>query len=229
VIAIVTGGTRGIGRACVRALREAGHIVVVVARTKAEGELHIQADLSQTHERHGIIEQVVSQLGGLDILVNNAGTQGHAPFIECEYSQWKYQTELMLTAPFDLSQQAARYMLKHGGGHIVNVLSTSSFQGARNIAPYVAAKHGLLGLTRAMAVELAPQIHVNAIAPGLTETDMTATYIPPERRALLESITPAGRFGKPEEVAGALMYLINSDFVYGQTIVVDGGWLSKNG
>jgi NAD(P)-dependent dehydrogenase (short-subunit alcohol dehydrogenase family) len=228
VIAIVTGGTRGIGRAIVHALKGAGHIVVVVARTKADGELHIQADLSQSSERGGIIKSVVDQFGGVDILVNNAGAQGHDLFTEYRKATWDYQIELMLTAPFDLSQQAARHMLTHGGGHIINILSTSAFQGARNISAYVAAKHGLLGLTRAMAIELAPTVRVNAVAPGLTDTDMVREYITPERRTLLESITPAGRFGKPEEVADAVLYLIRSSYVYGQTITVDGGWSVKN-
>ena len=141
---------------------------------------------------------------------------------------WREQLELLLTAPFDLSQQAAKYMQAHGGGHIVNILSTAALQGARNIVGYVAAKHGLLGLTRAMAIELAPDIHVNAVVPGLTDTDLTGA-IEPDRRELLNSITPAGRFGKPEEIADAVMYLVNSTFVYGQTIIVDGGWMAKNG
>jgi 3-oxoacyl-[acyl-carrier protein] reductase len=229
MICIVTGGTRGIGKACVKALKDAGHIVIVVARTKAEGELYIQADLSQPDERRGIIQTVVDQFGGLDVLVNNAGAQAHAPFLNYNYSQWNYQIELMLTAPMDLSQQAARHMLPHGGGSIVNILSTSAFQGARNISAYVAAKHGLLGLTRAMAIELAPTIRCNAIAPGLTDTDMVKQYISPERRTLLESITPSGRFGKPEEIAKALLFLLECQDVYGQTIVVDNGWLTKNG
>jgi 2-dehydro-3-deoxy-D-gluconate 5-dehydrogenase len=228
-IAIVTGGTRGIGKACVNALKAAGHTVVVVARTKADGELYIQADLSKRDERADIIQSVVYQFGGLDILVNNAGAQDHALFLNYTYPQWDYQIELMLTAPMDLSQQAARHMLTHGGGHIINILSTSAFQGARNISAYVAAKHGLLGLTRAMAIELAPLIRVNAVAPGLTQTAMTDTYITPERRALLESITPAGRFGKPEEVAEAVVFLTQSSYIYGQTITVDGGWIAKNG
>jgi 2-dehydro-3-deoxy-D-gluconate 5-dehydrogenase len=228
LIALVTGGTRGIGAACVRALKDAGHTVAVVARRKADCDLSIEMDLSQV-DRFRVVDEVVQKLGGLDILVNNAGTQGHASVLDFTATAWDYQIELMLTAPFILSRCAARHMLTHGGGHIINILSTSAFQGARNISAYVAAKHGLLGLTRAMAIELAPLVRVNAIAPGLTDTQMTHEYISPDRREVLESITPAGRFGKPEEIAGALMYLIGSSYIYGQTIVVDGGWLAKNG
>jgi len=232
MIALVTGGTRGIGLACVRALKAVGHSVAVMGRSPDapdDCDLYIRADLLNKEDRKYIIDMVVMGLGGIDIIVNNAGCQHHAPVTTYWLSMWRDQIELMLTAPFDLSQQAARYMLSRNGGHIVNILSTSAFQGARNISGYVAAKHGLLGLTRAMAIELAPKIHVNAIAPGLVETDMTREYISDERRALLESITPAGRFGEPDEVADALMYLVNSTYVYGQTIVVDGGWMAKNG
>jgi 2-dehydro-3-deoxy-D-gluconate 5-dehydrogenase len=232
MIALVTGGTRGIGKAIVTALKDAGHTVVVVARHSGYGadrELYIQADLSKHNERCDIIPLVIETFGGLDILVNNAGAQAHALAVDYTPQQWNYQIELMLTAPFDLSQQAARYMLANDGGHIINILSTSAFQGARNISAYVAAKHGLLGLTRAMAIELAPRIRVNAVAPGLVTTDMTKEYIPEDRQRFLESITPAGRFGKPEEIAEAVMFLIRSEFVYGQTITVDGGWIAKNG
>jgi NAD(P)-dependent dehydrogenase (short-subunit alcohol dehydrogenase family) len=191
-------------------------------------DFYIRADLSQHHERFGIVARVVAELGGLDVLVNNAGAQTHSPLLQYNYTDWKAQLDLILSAPFDLSQQAAKWMTTKGGGHIVNVLSTAAFQGARNIVGYVAAKHGLLGLTRALAVELAPDIHVNAIAPGLTETDMT-TDMSRERRALLETITPSHRFSAPDEVADALMYLINTTNVYGHTLMVDGGWMVKNG
>jgi 2-deoxy-D-gluconate 3-dehydrogenase len=230
--ALVTGGSRGIGAAMVKTLKDAGHKVAVIARSKQaiDCDMYIQRDmLDEMFYPPGIIGLVVAKLGGLDILVNNAGAQHHESALTYPLSDWQEQIKLMLTIPFLMSQAAAAYMLEHTGGHIVNVLSTSAFQGARYIPGYVAAKHGLLGLTRAMAVEFAPKIRVNAIAPGLVSTQMTATYIEPERRALLESITPAGRFGEPEEIAGALLYLIQSSYTYGQTIVVDGGWLAKNG
>jgi 2-deoxy-D-gluconate 3-dehydrogenase len=178
--------------------------------------------------REGVIETVLQKFGGIDILVNNAGSQYSNSVLD--YQKWDYINSFMLMnyTPFVLSQTAARHMLAHNGGHIINILSTAAFQGARNIVGYVAAKHGLLGLTRALAVELAPKIAVNAIAPGLTNTDMTLG-IDPERRALLESITPAGRFCEPDEIAAALMFLVNSTGIYGQTITVDGGWMVKNG
>ena len=224
--ALVTGGTRGIGLAMVRSLRLAGHKVAVVGRSESfdECDFYIQADLD--YETEGIIDDVVDELGGLDILVNNAGIQHTNSFTDFDADDFYMELCVMVVAPFILSQDAAKHMAH--GGHIVNVLSTAAFQGVRSTCGYVTAKHGLLGLTRAMAVELAPEIHVNAIVPGLTETDMTKD-IPPERRALLEQITPAGRFCKPEEIADALMYLINSTAVYGQTITVDGGWMVKNG
>lgn len=218
---IVTGGSRGIGKAIVRSLRAQGHKVAVISRTKPETDcdLWVRQDLYMDHS--GIVDYIVNKLGDLDILVNNAGVQVKDPDVE----QFRYQLDLMVTVPYALSMQAAKHMKR---GHIINILSISSFQAGRHIAGYVAAKHGLLGLTRALALELAPDIHVNAVAPGLIETAMTAN-LTQERRDFLNSITPAGEFGKPEDIAGAVMYLIGSNYIYGQTIIVDGGWLIKNG
>ncbi len=232
MIACVTGGGRGIGLAITQALRKAGHKVAVVGRSEnvPDCDLYIRQELELGDDTENIgryiIDKVLNGLGGIDILVNNAGAQKQAQFIK--YYNLEDDLDLMVVAPFYLSQQAAKHMLTHGGGHIINILSTSAFQGARNISGYVVAKHALLGLTRAMAVELAPLIHVNAVVPGLTDTDMTKD-IAPERRALLESITPAGRFCKPEEIADAVMFLINSTAIYGQVITVDNGWMCKNG
>jgi 3-oxoacyl-[acyl-carrier protein] reductase len=229
MICLVTGGSRGIGAAIVRAMKAAGHTVAVASRTEAaDCDLFLPCDLTDELRRFTVVQRVIDTLGGLDVLVNNAGVQAHTPFVEYPLSTWNTQLDLMLTAPMILSQQAARWMLDHDGGHIINILSTSAFQGARNIAGYVAAKHALLGLTRAMAIELAPKIRVNAVSPGLTSTSMTDQYITADRRRLLESLTPAGRFCMPEEIADAVMYLVSSTAVYGQTVTVDCGWAAKN-
>jgi NAD(P)-dependent dehydrogenase (short-subunit alcohol dehydrogenase family) len=199
-------------------------------RTPWGGECKFYSvNLASKYDRDGIVNIVVDDFGGLDLLVNNAGYQNHHSVLDYTEEEFAHDLELMLTAPIDLSISAATYMLVHDGGHIINILSTSAFQGARNILGYTVAKHGLLGATRAMAIELAPKIHVNAVAPGLVETDMTKSYITPERKAFLESITPAGRFCKPKEIADAVLYLAKSTAIYGQTIVVDNGWLAKNG
>lgn len=219
-VALVTGGTRGIGKAIVDALAGAGYSVAALGNPP---------DLSHRHDRHDVIQRVVTEGGTIDLLVNCAGEQCFHPALEYPATEWEHNLALMMTAPFELSQQAAKWMLKHGGGHIINILSTSSFQGARNVAGYVAAKHGLLGITRALAIEWAPLIHVNAVAPGLTDTDMTAQYITPEKRKQLEAITPGGRFCTPEEIASAVVWLAGSTAMYGQVITVDQGWMAKNG
>jgi NAD(P)-dependent dehydrogenase (short-subunit alcohol dehydrogenase family) len=223
--ALVTGGRRGIGLAIVQALKKAEYKVAVVAQSwdEPDCDLYIRHDLSMGASQ--IVPYVVDTLGGLDVLVNNAGAQVQYSVKEYDINQFKRQQDLMVNSAFEMSQAAAKHMT---AGHIVNILSTASFQGVRNVAGYVTAKHALLGMTRALAVELAPRIHVNAVAPGLIETDMTSD-ITEERKALLNSITPAGRFGQPEEVAEAVMYLVNSTFVYGAVLTVDGGWMVKNG
>ncbi len=231
-VALVTGGTRGIGLAITQTLRKAGYKVAVVSREVPEHEdfdLHCKSNLTfRDGFDYSPIERTLQVFSRLDILINNAGEQYHSPFLEYNENEFTRQLELMLIAPFSLSQEAAKHMMKNEGGHIINILSTAAFQGARNIVGYVSAKHGLLGLTRAMAVELSPKIAVNGVAPGITETDMIEDMTP-ERRDLLESITPAGRFCTPQEIADAVMFLVNSTGIYGQVITVDNGWMVKNG
>jgi NAD(P)-dependent dehydrogenase (short-subunit alcohol dehydrogenase family) len=230
MIALVTGGSRGIGQAIVKALKDKGHTVAVVGRSQdaPDCDYYIQQDLQYSFDYSSalIIDAVKARFGSIDILINNAGAQEQAKFIE--YQELEHDLDLMVRSPFYLSQCAAEFMLRHGGGHIINILSTAAFQGARNISGYVVAKHALLGMTRAMAIELAPLIHVNAVAPGLIKTDMTSN-ITDERKELLNSITPAGRFGTPAEVADAVMFLLGNAFMYGQVVTVDGGWMAKNG
>lgn len=226
-VAIVTGGRRGLGLAMVEALQAEGMTVVVVAKSASgPGDMYVQCDLANYEQRGGLVERIADKLGRVDILVNNAGAQTPAVFADVTPGQFRRDWELMVNAPFDLCQQAAPFM--RDGGHIVNILSISAFQGARNVSGYVAAKHGLLGLTKALAVELAPEIHVNAIAPGMFETDML-TGMDKARGDLLKSITPAGRFGMVDEIKAAIIYLVTSTFSYGTVLTIDGGWMVKNG
>lgn len=231
MIALVTGGTRGIGLAITRALRECSHQVAVVSRSTPdhdEYDLHIRADLSYPGDRYGIVQTVVAKLGGFDLLVNNAAEQFFSPAADYAATAFDKSFAVMVSAALDLCKQAYPFMNARGG-HIVNILSTTAFQGARNIVGYVTAKHALLGLTRALAVEWAPKIHVNAVAPGNTETDMVNALMSAERKEFIKSITPFGRFCRPEEIADAVVFLCQSTAIYGQVITVDGGWLAKNG
>jgi len=242
-VALVTGGRRGLGKAMVLGLAQAGAQVAVVAKSQTADELereiasiggkcfYISADLSQSSERIGLIDQVIAHYGRLDILVNNAGIQVRAPAVDYALEQWHQDFELLLTAVLDLSQQAARFMLKQGGGKIIHIASISSFQGARQIIGYATAKHGLVGLTKCMANEWASQnINVNAIAPGLFETDMAAhVTADPVKSAEMRGRIPAGRFGRPEDLVGPLLFLASdaSRHVHGHVLLVDGGWMGR--
>ncbi len=242
-VALVTGGRRGLGKAMTLGLVQAGAQVAVVAKCTTADELereiarlggkcfYISADLSQPAERVGLVDQVIAHYGRLDILVNNAGIQVRAPAVDYALEQWHQDFEILLTAVLDLSQQAARVMLKQGGGKIIHIASISSFQGARQIIGYATAKHGLVGLTKCMANEWASQnINVNAIAPGLFETDMAAhVTTDPVKSAELRGRIPAGRFGKPEDLIGPLLFLASdaSRHVHGHVLLVDGGWMGR--
>jgi len=242
-VSLVTGGRRGLGKAMALGLVEAGAKVVVIAKSPDAGNLHeeagklggeityIQADLAKRDERIGLVEQVVAQFGRLDILVNNAGLQRHSPVLEYAADDWDADLELLLTAVLDLSQQAGRVMVKQGGGKIIQIASISSFQGARNIIGYASAKHALVGLTKCLANELASKnVNVNAIAPGLFETDMASNVMSdPTKANELRGRIPAGRFGQPADMIGPLLFLASdaSRHVHGHVILVDGGWMGR--
>lgn len=241
--ALVTGGRRGLGRAMALGLAEAGVRVAVVARSGEAGDLardfaergaelvYLPADLGDRAQRRGLVDAVVERLGRLDILVNNAGVQARAAALDYPAGQWDADLELLLTAVVDLSQQAARHMIAAGGGRIIHIASISSFQGARGIMGYATAKHGLVGLTKCMANEWAGQgINVNAIAPGLFDTDMAAhVFTDPAKRAEMLGRVPAGRFGAPEDIVGPLLFLAGdaSRHVHGHVLLVDGGWMGR--
>ena len=169
-------------------------------------------------------------LGGVDILVNNAGIIRRSPAIEHPESDWDTTLEIDLTAAFILSQAAGQIMLKKGRGKIINVASVLAFQGGLNVAGYVSAKHGVAGLTKALANDWASKgINVNALAPSFFTTEFTeAIQNDPDRSKSITARTPAGRWGIAEDMAGAAVFLASpaSDFINGVILPVDGGWLA---
>ena len=242
-VALVTGGRRGLGLAMALGLAGAGCRVAVAAASREHEELsqafrktgaelfYIQTDLCNRAQQMRLVPKVVKHFGRLDILVNNAGIQHRQPALDFDLNQWDRIMQLMLTAVFLLSRQAARVMQKQGGGKIINIASMASFQGGWNVPAYAAAKHGVVGLTKALANEWAGKnINVNAIAPGYFETDMCAALRhDPVREPRIRERIPAGRWGKPEDLIGALLFLASnaSNYVHGQVVVVDGGWMGR--
>jgi 2-deoxy-D-gluconate 3-dehydrogenase len=222
--ALVTGGTRGIGAAIAEGLAGVGARVITVARS--EGAT-IKADLS----RPGEAPRVIAEAGPIDILVNNAGLARRAPVLDFTEEDWDAVMQVHLKAVFQLSQAAARGMKERGWGRIVNVASLLSFQGGITVPAYAAAKGGVAQLTKAFANELAPfGVNVNAIAPGYIATELTTALQndPTRNRQILERI-PAGRWGNPKDLVGAVVFLSSPAcaYVQGHILLVDGGWMSR--
>lgn len=242
-VALVTGSSRGLGEGIARALAQAGASVAVHGSQSAPstvaariGQLGVQTlslagDVSKSEVCASLIEQVVAHFGAIDILVNNAGTIRRAPALEHSDADWQAVIDTNLSSVFHLSKAAGRHMVPRGRGKIINIASLLTFQGGITVPGYAAAKGGVGQLTKAFANEWAAKgVNVNAIAPGYMETDNTeALRANPERsRQILERI-PAGRWGTPEDLAGAAVFLASaaSDYVHGHVMVVDGGWLAR--
>jgi 2-deoxy-D-gluconate 3-dehydrogenase len=242
--ALVTGSDKGLGAATALALAQAGANIAFHSRGDAPQKLiaHVcalgrkavfhAADLSDTGACAGLIDATLSSLGSIDILVNNAGTIRRSPAVEYAAADWDHVIAVNLTSVFRLCQFAGKHMIERGSaGKIVNIASLLSFQGGILVPAYAAAKGGLAQLTKALANEWAPKnINVNAVAPGYMATDnTTALRNDPQRsRQILERI-PAGRWGDPADVAGAVVFLCSraSDYVNGHVLAVDGGWLAR--
>jgi len=243
--ALVTGGAAGIGAAIAKSFAACGaHVAITVHDRDADETLDdirsfgrraeaLEADLA-TFSKDAIAQLVANaagRLGGLDILVNNAGIIRRADALEHSWSDWRAVMSVNLDAVWLLSQAAARHMAEHGEGRIINIASVLSFQGGIRVPGYAAAKHALVGLTRALANEWMPHgITVNAIAPGYVATENTKALRedPARMRDLLARI-PAGRFAEADEIAGAAVFLASpaASYVNGSVLVVDGGWLAR--
>jgi 2-deoxy-D-gluconate 3-dehydrogenase len=244
-VALVTGGATGIGRAVATGLARAGADVAITTNRHAATETRqaVEAleqrfmaqplDLNTLTEAtvNAFLDRVETDLGPFDIVVNNAGIIRRAPAAEHALEDWRAVMNVNLDAVWLLSRAAGRRMLPRGQGKIVNIASLLSFQGGINVPGYAAAKHAVAGLTKALANEWAKDgIQVNAIAPGYIATDNTEALRNDEirNRQILERI-PAGRWGTPEDIAGTAVFLSSpaADYISGQVLVVDGGWLSR--
>jgi 2-dehydro-3-deoxy-D-gluconate 5-dehydrogenase len=243
-VAFVTGSSSGLGQAMAIALAEAGADVICHAskqsgasETVAEIEkldrksAEVSGDMADKKTPSRLIAEIIEKFGHIDILVNNAGTIRRSPAVDLSEEDWSTVLEVNLSSIFRLSQAAARKMIEQGGGKIVNIASLLSFQGGITVPAYTASKSGVAGLTKAFANEWAKHnINVNAIAPGYFATNNTKALQADEtrNRQILERI-PAGRWGKPEELAGAVVFLSSaaSDYLQGHILTVDGGWMAR--
>lgn len=242
--ALVTGASRGIGRGIARGLAEAGADIILVARTEqdlaaAQDELSttgrkiaaVAADLGNAAEIESWYERVVAEQGPIDILVNNAGMSRRGPAHELSIADWEIVLELNLTAVFALSQAFAKERIASGRrGKIINIASLMSSASRPGTSPYTASKGGVLLLTKALALDWAPHgILVNAIGPGYIDTPLTRPLVDDAKfNQWVVERCPLGRWGTPEDLASAAVFLASpaSDFITGQILYVDGGWLA---
>ncbi len=244
-VAIVTGAGSGNGRGIALRLAEEGAKIVVadvsevgagetvaMIEAMAGQALLVKADVSQRSQVETMVKITLQHFGQIDILVNNAGVETLIPFLELPESEWDRILAVNLKGPFLCSQAVAREMAQAGrGGKIVNIASINSAIALPGQAHYVSSKGGLLMLTKAMALDLAPyNINVNAVGPGVIETAMTANSLSnPARVEMFLNHIPLKRIGQPRDIANAVLFLASdeADYITGTILYVDGGWLTQ--
>lgn len=244
-LAVVTGARRGIGRAVARGLAAAGADVIGVSANLEESGSEVESDVRAAGRSfeairtdfadsvavRALAEDLAGRERPVDILVNNAGTIRRAAAAEHSDADWELVLQVNLTAQFALSRAVGAAMVARGRGKIIFTASLLSFQGGITVPGYTAAKHGIVGLTKALANEWAPHgVNVNAIAPGYIATDNTQALRddPTRSRAILDRI-PAGRWGSADDLAGAAVFLASdaAAYIHGTVLPVDGGWLGR--
>lgn len=240
--ALVTGGRSGIGKAIAKALYEYGATVVIMSRNysglnttaqeldpSGERVVPLEGDVGNKQEVTGKIDAMVEQFGAIDILVNNAGVVHREEAIQYPEEKWRELLSVHLDGTFWCCQAAGRHMLRQQAGKIINIASLTSFIGGLYIPAYAAAKGGVAQITKSLSNEWAQAgVNVNAIAPGYIKTDFTEALLSDtERYNSLSSRIPAGRWGEPEDLMGAAVFLASraSEYVHGTILVVDGGWM----
>jgi 2-dehydro-3-deoxy-D-gluconate 5-dehydrogenase len=241
-VALITGGSTGLGQGIALALAKAGADIAVAgitpadvtaAQVRALGRrfVDIRADLMSVEPIPRIVEETLAGLGHFDILINNAGRIRRADALDFSEQDWDEVMNVNIKSAFFMCQAAGRHFIAQGGGKIINIASMLSFQGGIRVPSYTASKSGIAGITRLLANEWAAKgVNVNAIAPGYMTTDNTAQLrSDPERsKAILDRI-PAGRWGEPSDLAGTAIFLASSasNYVNGVILPVDGGWLAR--